>query len=67
MLLTVENHGKVTQNTQSKLLLPLEKYAGHFKDPWYGNISISLENNRLLMDFEHSPLEGRCLCHLSVG
>jgi len=39
----------------SKPSLPLEKYAGRYTDPWYGDVSIALENGKLVMRFSHSP------------
>ena len=35
--------------------LPLAKYAGVYTDPWYGDVSVSLENGRLVMRFSHTP------------
>jgi hypothetical protein len=35
--------------------LPLDKYAGSFKDAWYGPISIRLENGGLVMSFDRTP------------
>lgn len=44
------------RNTNSRSSLPLEKYAGKYVDDWYGDISISEENNQLVMRFSHTPL-----------
>jgi hypothetical protein len=38
----------------SKPSLPLEKYAGTYSDPWYGNVSIKQENGGLVLNFEHT-------------
>ena len=38
----------------SKPSLPLEKYAGAYSDAWYGDISITLEQGRLVMRFSHT-------------
>jgi CubicO group peptidase (beta-lactamase class C family) len=35
--------------------LPLDRYAGTYKDPWYGPIEIRNEGGKLLIDFKHSP------------
>ncbi|HRD01600.1 MAG TPA: serine hydrolase [Candidatus Saccharicenans sp.] len=43
------------RNKDSKPSLPLEKYAGLYRDAWYGEIEIKYENGRLLMNFKHSP------------
>jgi CubicO group peptidase (beta-lactamase class C family) len=40
----------------SKPSLPLTKYAGRYTDAWYGDITIALENDKLVMRFGHTPL-----------
>lgn len=35
--------------------LPLERYAGTYTDPWYGDVGITLENGGLVMRFSHTP------------
>ncbi|HTT18316.1 MAG TPA: serine hydrolase [Candidatus Sulfotelmatobacter sp.] len=35
--------------------LPLEKFAGTYNDAWYGPISIRLENEALVISFDHTP------------
>jgi hypothetical protein len=35
--------------------LPLASYAQSYVDDWYGEIAISLENNRLVMRFANTP------------
>ena len=39
----------------SKPSLPLEKYAGVYNDAWYGPITIRIENNGLVITFDHTP------------
>ena len=39
----------------SKPSLPLEKYAGVYNDAWYGPITIRMENNGLVITFDHTP------------
>ena len=39
----------------SKPSLPLESYAGTYADAWYGDISITWEQSRLVMRFSHTP------------
>lgn len=41
--------------TNTKPSLPIEKYAGVFHAPVYGNIEVKLENEKLRMYFEHTP------------
>lgn len=39
--------------------LPLERYAGTYADPWYGNIVITQHGSRLAIDFKSTPrMEG---------
>ena len=38
----------------SKPSLPLEKYAGDYSDPWYGKVSIRLENGGLVFKLERT-------------
>ena len=40
---------------ESKPSLPLGKYAGVYRDPWYGDVSIREEGGKLAMSFSHSP------------
>jgi CubicO group peptidase (beta-lactamase class C family) len=35
--------------------LPLVRYAGTYRDEWYGDITIALEGNRLVLRFGRSP------------
>jgi CubicO group peptidase (beta-lactamase class C family) len=35
--------------------LPLEKYAGTYKDAWYGPATIRMEGNGLTLSFDHTP------------
>jgi len=43
------------RNANSKPSLPIEKYAGKFADAWYGDVTVSMEQNGLVMRFSHSP------------
>ncbi len=43
------------RDANSKPSLPLEKYAAVYNDPWYGPITIRMENGRLVMSFDHTP------------
>jgi CubicO group peptidase (beta-lactamase class C family) len=48
------------RNAQSKPSLALEKYAGRYRDVWYGDIVITRKGDGLSMQFTHSPkLSGR--------
>ncbi len=46
---------EAARDASSKPSLPLEKYAGTYNDPWYGPITIRMENGGLVMTFEHTP------------
>ena len=39
----------------SKPSLPLAKYAGTYRDAWYGDVVIAEEAGRLVMRFSHTP------------
>jgi len=43
------------RNTSSHPSLPPEKYAGTYKDAWYGTVTIRMENGRLVLSFDHTP------------
>jgi CubicO group peptidase (beta-lactamase class C family) len=44
-----------SRDANSKPSLPLEKYAGAYKDAWYGPITIRMENGGLVITFDHTP------------
>jgi CubicO group peptidase (beta-lactamase class C family) len=35
--------------------LPLAKYAGTYRDPWYGDVVVAQEGQKLVMRFSHTP------------
>jgi hypothetical protein len=39
----------------SRPSLPLARYAGRYRDPWYGEATIEAEGDRLVMRFRRSP------------
>jgi CubicO group peptidase (beta-lactamase class C family) len=43
--------------------LPLARYSGAYKDPWYGNIEIAAVDGRLRIDFKSTPRMGGALEH----
>jgi CubicO group peptidase (beta-lactamase class C family) len=45
-----------TRNAESKPSLPLAKYTGTYRDAWYGDVTISEENGRLVLRFSRTPL-----------
>jgi len=50
-----EHAATAARDTASRPSLPLAKYAGAYRDAWYGDISIAVENGKLVMRFSHSP------------
>jgi len=44
-----------SRNEDSRPSLNLEDYAGTYRDRWYGDIELSLENGILRIDFTHTP------------
>jgi CubicO group peptidase (beta-lactamase class C family) len=51
-----EKKQAASRATDSKPSLALEKYAGRYRDAWYGDVWIAMENGRLVIRFSHSPL-----------
>jgi CubicO group peptidase (beta-lactamase class C family) len=43
------------RDATSRPSLPLEKYAGVYRDAWYGPITIHTENGALVITFDHTP------------
>lgn len=43
------------RKADSKPSLALESYAGVYRDAWYGDIEVKLEEGRLVMRFTHTP------------
>ncbi|MBP1634216.1 MAG: Beta-lactamase, partial [Acidobacteria bacterium] len=39
----------------SRPSLPLAKYAGRYRDAWYGDVTLTEENGRLVMQFVPTP------------
>jgi CubicO group peptidase (beta-lactamase class C family) len=51
----VEKRQSASRDTNSRPSLPLAKYAGRYNDAWYGDATISLEGDKLVMKFTHTP------------
>jgi uncharacterized protein DUF3471 len=51
----VEARGAASRDTASKPSLPIAKYAGTYRDAWYGDIAIAEEGGKLVMHFTHTP------------
>jgi CubicO group peptidase (beta-lactamase class C family) len=50
-----EQRGASARDAASKPSLPLAKYAGRYRDAWYGDIAIAEEGGTLVMRFSHTP------------
>lgn len=45
-----------SRNTDSRPSLELVAYAGTYRDAWYGDVALSLEDGGLVLSFGHTPL-----------
>ncbi|MBI3886125.1 MAG: serine hydrolase [Opitutae bacterium] len=43
------------RDAKSKPSLPLGKYAGTYRDGWYGDVSVAEKNGKLAIKFSHTP------------
>ncbi len=50
-----ERKTDAARDTASRPALPLQGYAGNYRDDWYGDVSIAPENGTLVIRFGHSP------------
>jgi CubicO group peptidase (beta-lactamase class C family) len=51
----VEKKQSGARNTESKPSLPPAKYAGRYNDAWYGEVTIALEEGKLVLRFSRTP------------
>jgi len=51
-----ESRATTARDTASKPSLAPAKYAGTYRDAWYGDVTIGEESGRLVMRFSHTPL-----------
>ena len=51
----VERAGAAARDASSKPLLAAAKYAGTYRDAWYGDIVIVEERGKLVIRFGHTP------------
>lgn len=54
-LQALDRHASATRDSTSGPSLPLERYAGTYRDAWYGDVTIALEGNGLVIRFSQSP------------
>jgi CubicO group peptidase (beta-lactamase class C family) len=50
-----ERRMAAARNTASRPSLPLEGYAGTYRDDWYGDVAVALESGKLVIRFGHTP------------
>jgi len=50
-----EQKAATSRDSTSGPSLPLAKYAGIYRDPWYGDVKISEEGNGLVIRFTRTP------------
>lgn len=55
-LAAVAQRASAARDSTSGPSLPLERYAGTYRDAWYGDVSIALEDRGLVIRFSKSPL-----------
>lgn len=46
---------QAARDASSRPSLPLEKYAGTLRDPWYGDVSVTNEEGGLVLRFSRTP------------
>jgi len=51
----IETRQETARVRDSKPSLPPEKYSGQYTDAWYGEVTISLEQETLVLRFSHTP------------
>ncbi len=50
-----ERGAAAKRDSTSRPSLPLDRYAGTYRDAWYGDVIIALEAGKLVMRFSHTP------------
>lgn len=55
MIARAEQQAVTARAADSRPSLPIEKYAGTYRDAWYGDVTIALEAGKLVMRFAHTP------------
>lgn len=54
-LADLERQAAGSRDSTSGPSLPLARYAGTYRDEWYGDVSLAMENGVLVMRFSRSP------------
>ena len=50
-----ERRAAAARDAGARPSLALEKYAGTYRDAWYGDVAVASERGRLVMRFTHTP------------
>ncbi len=56
LLAAADRSAATARDSTSRPSLPLGQYAGTYTDPWYGDVTLTLEVDRLVLAFGHTPL-----------
>jgi hypothetical protein len=54
-LSTAEQQATTSRDSMAGPSLPLAKYAGTYRDPWYGDVKVSQEGDKLAIRFTRTP------------
>jgi CubicO group peptidase (beta-lactamase class C family) len=54
-LRALDRHASATRDSTSGPSLPLERYTGTYRDAWYGDVTIALEDKGLVIRFSKTP------------
>lgn len=54
-LAQAERGTEAQRDSTSRPSLPLERYAGTYRDAWYGDVTVILEHGGLVIRFGHTP------------
>ncbi len=50
-----ERGTEAQRDSTSRPSVPLQRYAGTYRDAWYGDVTVTLENGGLVIRFGHTP------------
>ncbi|MGB2867285.1 MAG: serine hydrolase [Bacteroidota bacterium] len=55
MMALTESRISAKRDSSSRPPLPLPSYVGTYKDAWYGTVTVVMENQKLVLRFDHTP------------
>ncbi len=50
-----EQKAATSRDSTAGPALPLNRYAGTYRDKWYGDVNVAVQNGKLVMQFAHTP------------